>query len=105
MSHLLEEYQLNFDDPSPSTTPTEGVLPPKIILEPKHEKRDSGIAGLEESSEPLKILEDGDEGVNVLQTVSAESAPTTEREEEEDEDDEGDATDEEGKITHIDEVQ
>lgn len=32
---------------------------PKIVLEPKHEKRDSGIAGLEEasSSEPIKILE------------------------------------------------
>lgn len=49
---------------------------PKIVLEPKHEKRDSGIAGLEEASgsEPIKILEESGNKKGLLSPTDAESS-------------------------------
>ena len=60
-SHLLDQHQLSFDEhEQQQQQQQQRNSGPKIILEPKHEKRDSGIAGLEESSssEPIKILEE-----------------------------------------------
>jgi len=89
MSHLLEELHLSFDE-SVSEAPQ---IRPRLVLEPKHEKRDSGIAGIETpESDNVKILR-GDEDKSILQ--SPESAK--------DADDE--STDEEELVTtHIDEV-
>ena len=68
-SHMMD--QLNFDEHEQSHKSTG----PKIILEPKHEKRDSGIAGLEEgsSSEPIKILEESNKK-GLLSPTDAESS-------------------------------
>ncbi len=82
------------------STPSQG--PPsivsKLILEPKHEKRDSGISGIEDGTETVKILSGGDSKEDgVRRQSSVESTGTVE-----DKDDTTD--DEEGVITHIDEV-
>ncbi len=88
--------QLSFEELSNPPTPSQGPqsIASKIILEPKHEKRDSGISGIED---PVKIL-DGGEDKEVLRQGSVESVCTVEDNEEEATDDE------EGVITHIDEV-
>ena len=115
-SHLLEDYKLTFDEPSPSTTPTEEVQKrhSKVILEPKHEKRDSGIAGIDESTAPsdsLKILE-GEKQCNLL-TPSVVACSELAQDDvnssgDKDDENEGETTDDEdeaeGVITLIDEV-
>lgn len=112
-SHLLEDYKLTFDEPSPSTTPTEGVQkrPPKVILEPKHEKRDSGIAGIDESNVPsdsVKILEGGKHCSVLTPSIVNESEDVSQDVSEDKDDDEGDTTGDEdgaeGVVTLIDEV-
>ena len=122
----MDQYQLNFDEHEQSSPPPsqqqqqqQKTSAPKIVLEPKHEKRDSGIAGLEEnsSSEPIKILEESGkkgllsptdaelpslghslaESVNSLSESANEADPDDEDTEEEDEN-------AEGVVTKIDEV-
>ena len=98
-SHLLD--QLSFEDISNPPTPSSGPqsIASKIILEPNHEKRDSGISGIEDPA--VKILDDdGDDAVTVLRHDSAESVHTVEDKDEEATDDDND----DGVITHIDEV-
>lgn len=95
-SHLLD--QLSFDDIANAA----GAMPSpvhKVELEPKHEKRDSGIAGFEESSEPVKILDGEEKKVTVLRQASVESGGTVE-----DKTDEHATDEEENVVTHIDEV-
>jgi len=56
-SVMLEQHQLSFEEES-ETSPTQKTSKkssPVALVEPKHEKRDSGIAGLE--SENVKILD------------------------------------------------
>ena len=90
---------------------------PKIILEPKHEKRDSGIAGLEESSssEPIKILEEPSKkavlsptdtestslGHSLAESVNSLSESANEGEVDDEDTEEENA---EGVVTKIDEV-
>lgn len=100
-SHLLD--QLNLDDlsspSSPSSNSSQGPqsIVSKLILEPKHEKRDSGISGIEDGgAETVKIL-DGGSASKVCRQSSVDSTGTVEDKDEE-------TDDEEGIITHIDEV-
>ena len=125
-SAMLGQHQLSFEEVSEragsgDTTPANvsgKKKSPMPVEEPKHEKRDSGIAGLEENSE-IKILEE--RKLNLLGSsedkgadVSA-SADATSKDDHEDDDDvetegegpgaqDGDSTDEEGVITNIDDV-
>lgn len=86
-SHLMDQYQLIFDEhdqqqhhqhphPHPQQQQQQKTSGPKIVVEPKHEKRDSGIAGLEEasSSEPIKILEESNKSKGLLSPTDAESS-------------------------------
>ena len=84
--------------------PADGVVK-KLILEPKHEKRDSGIAGLEDPlkvDDTVKTLEDYKSEPELLSPSDAETSISSgvpadlEEEEEEDED--------ENVVTTIDEV-
>ena len=82
----MDQYQLNFDEHEQHNQHHNHAHQqqqhiqqrnsgPKIVLEPKHEKRDSGIAGLEEgsSSEPIKILEEANKNKGLLSPTDAES--------------------------------
>ena len=89
-------------------------------MEPKHEKRDSGIAGLEESSssEPIKILDESSKTKGLLSPTDAEvpslvhSLPesvnsmseSANEGEVDDEDTEEEEESAEGVVTTIDEV-
>ncbi len=73
---VMMGQQLSFDEEneagllglSPSPYKEKKISP--IIIEPKHEKRDSGVAGLEDASE-VKILEDPPK-MNLLSPTDAE---------------------------------
>ena len=125
-SHLMDQYQLSFDEHEhhhhhhhhhqQQQQKTSG---PKIVLEPKHEKRDSGIAGLEEASnsEPIKILEEsnkkgllsptdaesGSLGHSLPESVNSLSESANEGEGNEEDTEEEDES-AEGVVTTIDEV-
>ena len=120
----MDQYQINFDEhelpPSPQQQQQQQKNSrPKIILEPKHEKRDSGIAGLEEnsSSEPIAILEEsGKKGVlsptdtestslghSLAESVNSLSESANEGEVNDDDTEEEEES-AEGVVTRIDEV-
>ena len=123
---LGQQHQLSFDEESEKgggTTPADDSISkkksPVSIVEPKHEKRDSGVAGLEENTD-IKIL--GEHKLNLLGSSEDKSPESTsasaskEQTEEDDDDvetegeeaagDGGDTTEEEdeGRITNIDDV-
>lgn len=128
-SIMLGQHQLSFEEESESGNSSMASASDKKkplgILEPKHEKRDSGVAGLDESSD-IKILEEGPK-LSLLSPIDAEktfaerkgNSEESKSEPEDDDDvetegegpgegegDGGDTTeeDEEGVITLIDEV-
>ncbi len=125
-SAMLGQHQLSFDEESEAggggdtarADASGKKKSPMTIVEPKHEKRDSGIAGLEENTE-IKILEE--RKLNLLglsddkNACESTSASTSKDEREDDDDvetegegpgeDGGDTTeDEDGVITNIDDV-
>lgn len=132
---LGQQQQLNFDEGAggeagASPLPSADKKKPPVLEEPKHEKRDSGIAGLDENSD-VKILEEAVGKLSLLNPLSPtegdnkfpssdgeqERSPVEEgsKVDEGDDDDEtegegpgddgGDTTeDEEGVITNIDDV-
>ena len=82
-SHLMDQYEHDQHHHHPHhhhqhhhAQQQQKTSGPKIILEPKHEKRDSGIAGLEEASgsESIKILEESCNKKGLLSPTDAESS-------------------------------
>lgn len=81
-SHLMDQYEHDQQHHHPhqhhhaQQQQQQKTSGPKIVLEPKHEKRDSGIAGLEEASgsEPIKILEESGNKKGLLSPTDAESS-------------------------------
>lgn len=119
-SAMLDQHQLSFDEESEAGKAARGEAgskkSPMPVVEPKHEKRDSGVAGLEENTE-IKILEE--QKLSLLEPSDdkgvQEPAAAKEEKENDDDDDEtegegagedgGDTTeDEEGVITNIDDA-
>ena len=119
-SAMLGQHQLSFDEESEpgrgGTADAGGKKKSSMpVVEPKHEKRDSGIAGLEENAE-IKILEE--RKLNLLGSSEDKGDPAGISKDDEGEDDDdvetegegagedgGDTTeDEEGVITNIDDA-
>lgn len=126
-SVMLGQHQLSFDEESESASSanssmmsSDKKMSPHIVAEPKHEKRDSGIAGLEEHAAEVKILDEpklallsptdaetmmiGEGGVTTGSRVSVEEDDDTDTEEEgAGPEAEGDSTEEEEVVlTNID---
>ena len=100
-STLLSEHE----------SPCESIKgPPKIVLEPKHEKRDSGIAGIEEHShsDTIKILTTDSKKDLLCHSDTESSLGTDPGKEGEGGETEGETTEDEGEaegmVTRIDEV-
>lgn len=114
-SVMLDKHQLSFDEGSESSSANSSMNSGKKgslqIEEPKHEKRDSGIAGLEEQPGEIKILEEPK--LSLLSPTDAEKKLTQQDSQdskgEDDEDDdvdteEGEGPDEEGDSTENEEI-
>ena len=118
-SHLLDELQTSFDENTLAHQQTHVVVAAphhRNILEPKHEKRDSGIAGIDETTAEggggIKILEERKQPV--LLSPEERSRPLSHQvlkeggedsEGGEDGEESGDTEEEaEGLVTRIDEV-